>query len=106
MADAECSGRSADASSVSAGYECLRERVLSGQTDSWRLGHGVLASRGMAAWMAAWPNSTPQSSAPAAATPSVQSLSSTGFPSTAGLSSLPAVEKIVAVLTEMALAHP
>jgi len=35
-------------------YERLRQAVLSGDAGGWRLGHGVLVTKGMAAWMAAW----------------------------------------------------
>ena len=38
---------------TTARYEQLRSAVLSGQGEGWRLGWGVLASRGMAAWMTA-----------------------------------------------------
>lgn len=33
------------------GYERLRARALSGDTDGWRLGLGVLQQRGVAAWL-------------------------------------------------------
>ncbi|PQP16565.1 hypothetical protein C5613_35840 [Rhodococcus opacus] len=33
------------------GYEQLRRRALSGDTDGWRLGLGVLQQRGVAAWV-------------------------------------------------------
>jgi hypothetical protein len=33
------------------GYERLRQAVLGGQPDGFRLGHGVLAARGLVAWM-------------------------------------------------------
>lgn len=35
-------------------YELLRELVLTGHSGGWRHGLGVLCTRGMAAWMAAW----------------------------------------------------
>lgn len=35
-------------------YEQLRDLVLTGQAGGWRHGLGVLSTRGMAAWMAAW----------------------------------------------------
>jgi hypothetical protein len=31
------------------GYERLRERVLAGRPDGWRLGHGLLTGKGLAA---------------------------------------------------------
>jgi hypothetical protein len=79
------------------GYERLREAVASGRPDGWRLGHGVLATRGMVAWMAAFTEvaSSPQA---AAGEPGFRPLPST-------LTSLPCTGEIVAVLSEMALAH-
>ncbi|WP_129798278.1 hypothetical protein [Streptomyces sp. F001] len=35
-------------------YEELRAAVADGSGDGWRLGRGVLAAKGMAAWAAAW----------------------------------------------------
>ena len=35
-------------------YERLRELVRTGQAGGWRHGLGVLSTRAMAAWMAAW----------------------------------------------------
>ena len=52
------------------GYERLRARALTGDTDGWRLGLGVLHQRGVAAWLqvrqATVPNITPPVPAPAA----------------------------------------
>jgi len=88
--------------------------VLAGQPDGWRLGHGVLAGKGMVAWIGAWTTVAP---APAAGTsaldrstaPTNPSLSATTFtpssPAPAALSSLPCAAQLVAVLTQMALAH-
>jgi hypothetical protein len=95
-------------------YEQLRERVLAGRPDGWRLGHGVLARKGMVAWIGTWTNFA---SAPAAGTsaldpstaPTTPSLSTTtSTPSThpsAALSSLPYAGQLVAVLAQMTLAH-
>ena len=33
------------------GYEQLRARALTGDTDGWRLGLGMLQQRGVAAWL-------------------------------------------------------
>ena len=33
------------------GYERLRAQALTGDTDGWRLGLGVLQQRGVAAWL-------------------------------------------------------
>ncbi|MBT2509450.1 hypothetical protein J7I98_26945 [Streptomyces sp. ISL-98] len=35
-------------------YEELRTAVVDGTGEGWRLGRGVLAAKGMAAWAAAW----------------------------------------------------
>jgi hypothetical protein len=40
-----------DGSDVVDGYEQLRARALTGDTDGWRLGLGVLQQRGVAAWL-------------------------------------------------------
>lgn len=40
-----------DRSDVVDGYEQLRARALSGDTEGWRLGRGVLQQRGVAAWL-------------------------------------------------------
>lgn len=105
---------STEAAGLAAGYEQLRERVLAGQPDAWRLGYGVLAGSGMVAWIGARATPAP---APAAGTtahdpptaPTTPSLSTTtSTPSThppAALSSLPCAGKLVAVLAQMALAH-
>ena len=82
-----------------AGYERLRERVLAGRPDGWRLGHGVLAGKGVAGWIAAC---TALSAAPAvtvsAARPANVAVVQTG----AGHGG---ADQLVAVLAEMALAH-
>jgi hypothetical protein len=40
-----------DGSDVVDGYEQLRARALTGDTDGWRLGLAVLQQRGVAAWL-------------------------------------------------------
>ncbi len=74
---------------LAAGYERLRSAVLSGSAGGWRLGHGVLSTRGMVAWM-----STIGEAAPAA---------STAGP--APVTPLPAADadQVVAVLAQMVL---
>jgi hypothetical protein len=56
-------------SDVVDGYEQLRRRALSGDTDGWRLGLAVLQQRGVAAWLrvrqAAVPQISPPTPAPA-----------------------------------------
>jgi hypothetical protein len=72
-------------------YEQLRAGVLAGNGEGLRFGLGVLASRGMAAWMTLWqqvPSAPPAGGArPAAAT------------STGGAG------EMVRILASMALAH-
>ena len=53
MADSADGARRGDPVALRCGYERLREAVLSGRADGWRLGHGVLATRGTVAWVAA-----------------------------------------------------
>ena len=40
-----------DGSDVVDGYEQLRRRALTGDTDGWRLGLAVLEQRGVVAWL-------------------------------------------------------
>jgi hypothetical protein len=86
-----------DPVALRAGYEQLRERVLAGRPDGWRLGHAALAQGGIAGWIAA-SAATP---VPAAVTRSPDLLAA---PAAGCPAALPAGE-IVAVLCEMALAH-
>jgi hypothetical protein len=86
----------ADPGALSAGYERLRSAVLSGSAGGWRLGHGVLATRGTVGWIAAVGEAAPgpQPAAEAAASQ----------PATSTASSLPGAGEIVAVLAQMTLA--
>jgi hypothetical protein len=79
------------------GYEQLRERVLAGRADGWRLGHAVLARRGMAAWIAAQAALASPPTSPAGAPAGPTAAASPGPAGDCG--------QIVAVLSEMALAH-
>jgi hypothetical protein len=96
-----------DPGGLVSGYEELREAVLCRQSCGWRLGHGLFAGRGMAAWMAACatvaPAPEPGTSAPDPSTPSTPTPSI--HRSTAALSSLPGADQIVTVIAQMALAH-
>jgi hypothetical protein len=76
-------------------YEQLRQTVQggSGHADGWRHGLGVLTGRGMAAWMRVSPDRT------APATPPATDPSRTG-PARDTLAG-----QVVAVLSQMALAH-
>ncbi|MGO9973096.1 MAG: hypothetical protein ACLP01_09860 [Solirubrobacteraceae bacterium] len=80
---------------IDASYERLRAAVLGGQPDGFRLGHGVLATRGVLAWIAAL-------SALAAPAPSASERSR---PPAGEVLALPNAEKFVAVLAQMTLAH-
>lgn len=85
-------------------YEELRGAVLDEQPGGWRLGHGVLAGRGVAAWMAARAAVARSSvSATSARPPSIPLPTSIHQPSVA-LSLRPTPE-VIAVLAQMALAH-
>ena len=96
MADSAPGERDADPDTLRSGYERLREAVLSGRPDGWRLGHGVLATRGTVAWIAAVQGVAPGPQ-PAAGAPESRPITST-------VSSLPGVGEIVAVLSQMAFA--
>ena len=80
---------------VDASYERLRAAVLGGQPDGFQLGHGVLATRGVVAWIAAVsslagpaPSASERSDAPAGE-----------------VVALPDAQQLVAVLAQMTLAH-
>lgn len=86
--------------------------MLAGQADGWRLGWGVLATKGMASWMGAWPTAadTADRHGMAAANSQALPMSTTtrkgGEPCSACSSLLPAATAdIVAVLAAMTLAH-
>jgi len=95
VADQASGERGGDPVAVRSGYERLREAVLSGRPDGFRLGHGVLVTRGTVAWIAAVTD--------AAAVPAARG----GVPEPEQVSpacSLPATGEIVAVLAQMAFA--
>jgi hypothetical protein len=93
-----------DPGALSEAYERLREAVLSGGAGGWRLGHAVLSTRGTAAWMAA----VGELAAPASATGAggvASRFASTDreAPRAETTVSLPCVDQVVAVLTQMVL---
>jgi hypothetical protein len=88
--------RPGDPAALRCGYERLREAVLAGRPDGWRLGHGVLATRGTVAWIAALTTAAP------APQPGTGRSESRPVASTAV--SLPGASEIVAVLSQMAFA--
>lgn len=96
MADSAPGERPGDPVALRCGYERLRAAVLSGRPDGWRLGHGVLATRGTVAWIAALTTAAPASQAAAG--------SSGSRPVASTAASLPGAGEIVAVLSQMALA--
>jgi hypothetical protein len=96
VADSAPGERDGDPVALRCGYERLREAVLSGRPDGWRLGHGVLATRGTVAWIAAVTTAAPASQA--------GSRSSESQPVASTAASLPDAGEIVAVLSQMAFA--
>jgi hypothetical protein len=104
VADRENPGPGGDAGALGEAYERLREAVLSGGAGGWRLGHGVLSARGTAAWMTAVGELAPPASA-TGADGVVSRFSSAGDePARAEATvSLPGVDQVVAVLTQMVL---
>jgi hypothetical protein len=95
---------------ASAGYERLREQVLSGNDGRWRLGCGVLVTRGVAAWSVAW-TCPPSSPVPTQPTHLVGAEPQSWWPpAQRGVPSPPRQpcsgnNPIVAALAQMALAH-
>jgi hypothetical protein len=83
------------------GYERLRERVLAGRPDGWRLGHGLLVGKGVAAWIAA---GTALAPAPRV-TPSADRSTNVAPLSARTDSGRFGADQLVAVLAQMALAH-
>jgi hypothetical protein len=73
-------------------YEQLRAGVLAGSGDGLRFGLGVLASRGLTAWMTAWQTIPPAPPAAAVTGP-------VSGPPSGGAT------EIVRVLAAMAMAH-
>jgi len=109
VADAAVGQHGPAPAAVVEGYEAMRDAVLGGRAEGWRHGYGVLAGRGMAAWMATWASLAP---APAAGTPAPgpsisPSTPSTSTPSTGPttLSSLRNAAEIVTIVAQMTLAH-
>jgi hypothetical protein len=104
VADSTDGGRP-DPAVLRDGYEQLRERVLAGRPDGWRLGHALLARRGMAGWIAA--QTTVAAARPAGEPSAPATQPSSSSPSAQRTAAGPAGDwgQIVAVLSEMALAH-
>jgi hypothetical protein len=96
VADSAGGERPGDPVALRCGYERLREAVLAGRPDGWRLGHGVLATRGTVAWIAAVGELAPASQ-PAPGR-------SESPPAGETAASPPGASEIVAVLSQMAFA--
>ena len=101
MADSENPRPGGDAGALSEAYERLREAVLSSSAGGWRLGQGVLSARGMTAWMSAVGELAP----PASRADVASRFASAGreAPGAETTVSLPGVDQVVAVLTQMVL---
>jgi hypothetical protein len=96
VADQNTTGRRGAATALTDRYEQLRAGVLPGTGDGLRFGLGVLAARGMAAWMTAWQTIPP---APTSAPLPAPASSPTTAPPGTGAADM------VRVLAAMALAH-
>jgi hypothetical protein len=92
-----------DVRALQDGYERLRATVLSGGAGGWRLGHGVLSASGMAAWMSAFGELAPPVVGTAGPAMPSRSESRDAPTGRRPVSSLPAADQVVAVLTQMVL---
>ncbi len=102
--DTAPAGAAADRGGLVAGYELLRAAALVGNPEGWRLGRGLLASRGKATWMAAWTALVPVDAGTTATNPPAFTLPAPS-PQHPSPSSVPRAGQIVAVIAQMALAH-
>ena len=84
-----------DVRALGDGYERLRAAVLGAAPDGFRLGHGVLATRGLVAWM----HTASSLAAPA------PSASGARTRRPGEVVSLPDADQLVAVIAQMTLAH-
>ena len=99
--------RKADPARLRAGYERLRAAVLSERPEGFRLGHGVLLTRGMVAWMQAFGSLVPPTRGgeglARVAAAGGRPLADDG--SAGEVVSLPGADQLVAVLAQMTLFH-
>jgi hypothetical protein len=101
VADRDKPRSGGDAGALSEAYERLRAAVLSGGAGGWRLGHGVLCARGMTVWMSAVGDLAPPASGAGVASRFASAgCEASGVETTV---SLPGVDQVVAVLTQMVL---
>jgi len=98
----------ADPATLRAGYERLRAAVLSARPEGFRLGHGVLLTRGMRAWMGAVGSlaaPTPGEEARERGAAAGGASAPDGDATSAGVVALPGADQLVAVLAQMTLFH-
>jgi hypothetical protein len=76
-------------------YERMRAAVLSGAPDGFRLGHGVLATRGVVAWM---------QTVTAVSPPAAQAARERSHPLAGEVTALPNAQQLVGMLAQMTLA--
>jgi hypothetical protein len=79
-----------------ASYERLRAAVLGGAPDGFRLGHGVLATRGVVAWM---------ETVTSVGSPAARTAGERHHPLAGEVVALPNAQQLVGVLAQMTLAH-
>ena len=103
MADSDTPRPGGDAGALSEAYERLRDAVLSSGAGGWRLGYGVLSARGTAAWMTAVGELAPPASATGADGVASRFSSAGRESASTETVSLPGVDQVVAVLTQMVL---
>ena len=80
---------------LDASYEQLRAAVLGGAPGGLRLGHGVLAMRGVVAWM---------QSVTAVSSPATHAAAERDHPPAGEVVALPNAQQLVGVLAQMTLA--
>jgi hypothetical protein len=104
VAESENPRPGGDAGALGEAYEQLRDAVLSSGAGGWRLGHGVLCARGMTAWMTVVGELAPPASR-ATGGAGASRFASAGYePACAAtIVSLPGVDQVVSVLTQMVL---
>ena len=82
-------------SGLDGSYERLRAAVLGGAPGGFRLGHGVLATRGVVAWM---------QTVTAVSSPAAQAAGERSHPPAGEVAALPNAQQLVGVLAQMTLA--
>jgi hypothetical protein len=103
VADSENPRPEGDARALGEAYERLRDAVLAGGAGGWRLGHGVLSARGTTAWMSAVSELAPAARVTGADGVASRFSSAGRESASTETVSLPGVDQVVAVLTQMVL---